>query len=197
MVLPYGSAQHMNSQFAELLREVEEHARQHGEVPNMAREAGQFLNVIAKATGAQHILEVGVGDGYGTLWLAEAAAANDGLMTVLESDVWRVEVLRELLDRSPYGGEKLHLMQGEILELLPVLEGPFDFVMFDGDQTMALHYLRQVVDQITSGGMICCDKAISRAAPLAEYLSYVHDSPGLESVLVPIGEGIEITYKIP
>lgn len=186
----------MDLQLADLLRELETAAQQHGGTPRIAREANQFLNILVKATGAKNLLEVGTTDGYASLWLAEAAEANGGMLTTIESDVWRADMAREVLARSPHTA-RIRLMQGEMLELLPVLEGPFDFVVLDGENPQALHYLRILAEQISSRALICCANAIGKASQLAEYLSYVHERPGLESTLVPIGEGIEITYKVP
>jgi len=186
----------MDPQLTDLLREIENSAQHNGGLPRIAREAGQFLNLLAKAGRARQLLEIGVHDGYATLWLADAAAANDGQVISLESDVLRYELSRELLERSPHLA-RIQLMQGEIAEVLPVVEGPFDFVLLNTDGPSALSYFHIVFEKITSGGLICCDKAISNAAALADYLAYVHERPGLESVLVPVGEGIEMTYKSP
>lgn len=186
----------MNPQLAELIREMEDVSRGNGGIPGAAREAGQFLNLLVKARGAVNVLEVGTHDGYTTLWLAEAAAATGGAVTTVESDVWRLSVAKAYFDRSPYH-DIIRVVQGEVTEVLPVLEGPFDFVLLDADAAQALHYFHILAEKTSSGAFVCCDRAISMAGVLAPYLTYVHERPGLESLLVPIGEGIEMTYKTP
>jgi predicted O-methyltransferase YrrM len=186
----------MDTRLTDLLREIEDKAGKHGNVPRLARETGQFLNILAKATRAQHIIEVGTSHGYMTLWLAEAAAANGGDVTTIEHDLLQLENARKVLARSPHA-ELIHLVQGDALELLPVVEGPFDFVLLDADPTQALHYLHMLSEKLHSGGVVVCEKAISKASVLADYLSYVHSLPGLESTLAPVGDGLEITYKVP
>jgi len=186
----------MDIQLAELLREVENHSTKLGGVPRIERETGQLLNLLVKLTRATRLLEVGTGDGYATLWLAEAAAVTDGRVTTVERDVWQLAQAKQLFARSPYGA-RIRQVQGDPAEILPVLEGPFDFVLLDGAQEQALHYFHILVEKIATGGLICCDKAIARATALAPYLSYVHERPGLESLLVPVGDGIELTYKSP
>jgi predicted O-methyltransferase YrrM len=186
----------MDTQLADLLREIEDTSHQHGEPPRIARESGQFLNILLKAMGARNILEVGTADGYATLWLADAAAANDGLVTTIEHDVWRIEIARGMFERSPHR-DRIKLVQGNALELLSVLEGPFDFVLLDAEKSEALRYFQLLFERVRSGALICCDKALSKASQLADYLTYVHERPGLESVLAPIGEGLELTYKTP
>jgi len=186
----------MSPELANLLRQMEDTSQKNGGVPRIAREAGQFLSLLVKAMQATNILEVGAGDGYATLWLAEGAQVTNGAITSIENDVWQLEVARETIARSPHAS-RITLLCGDALELLPVLEGPFDFVLLDADKTEALSYLHILLEQLRSGAVICCDKAISKAGALASYLTYVHDRPGLDSVLIPIGEGIEVTYKVP
>ncbi len=118
----------MDVQLADLLREIEDSSSHNGGTPRTAREAGQFLNLMVKATRAQRLLEVGTADGYATLWLAEAVAATGGLVTTIEHDVWQIEVARKAFSRSPFA-DRITLMQGDALELLAVVEGPFDFVL--------------------------------------------------------------------
>jgi len=186
----------MESQLIDLLRVLEEDSRRQGGVPRAAREAGQFFNLLVKATRAVNILEVGTNDGYTTLWLAEAAAQTGGKVTTIENDVWQLAIAKKHFLRSPHG-ERIQLVQGDALELLAVLEGPFDFVLLDGEKSQTLHYFHILAEQLSSGAIICCDKAISQASVLTPYLSYVHERPGLDSLLVPIGEGVEVTYKSP
>ena len=186
----------MDPQLTDLLREMESATQQHGGTPRIAREAGLFLNLLVKATCATRLLLVGAANGYTALWLAEAACATGGTLLAIERDVWKVELLKKLFARSPHRN-CIDLLLGDALELLPVAEGPFDFVLLNGEKTQTLHYFHILAEKLKSGALICCAKAMSNAGALTEYLTYVHERPGLESVLVPIGEGIEMTYKSP
>ena len=186
----------MEPQLAELFRIIEDDSRHQGGIPRVAREAGQFLSLLVKISRATNILEVGSNDGYTTLWLAEAAAATEGKVTTIEDNVWQVALAKKNFLRSPHA-DRITLMQGDAVELLAVLEGPFDFVVLNADKAQTLHYFHILAEQLASGAVICCGKAISQATVLTPYLSYVHERPGLESLLVPIGEGIEVTYKVP
>jgi predicted O-methyltransferase YrrM len=186
----------MDTQLVELMREVEETSQERGGVPRLDREAGQFLSMLAKIARAANLLEVGTQDGYTTLWLTDAVAATGGRVTTVERDVWQLANAKKLFARSPHG-ERIQLVQGAPEELLPVLEGPFDFILLDAEPEEALHYFHILIEKIPGGALICCAKAISKAGILAPYLAYVHERSGLESMLAPIGEGIEITYKVP
>lgn len=186
----------MDPRLGDLLREVETASGQFTDTPRLAREMGAFLNILAKALRAGNVLEVGTQGGYTTLWLAEAVAATDGRVTSIEGDVWLAENVKKVLLRSPHV-ERIHFLHGELGDILPMLEGPFDFVILDVEPPQALHYFRILFEQLNSGAVICCNKAIAHAAALVDYLTYVHERPGLLSVLVPIGEGIELTYKVP
>jgi predicted O-methyltransferase YrrM len=186
----------MDPLITDLLRELEDRTRDRGDAPRLARETGLFLNLMVKATRATRVLHVGAGDGYATLWLADAVGSTGGMVTAIEEDLWAFELARATFARSPHGG-RVTLMPGDPAELLAVVEGPFDFVLLDGAKAEALRQLRVVLEQVSSGALICCDKAIRDARLLAEYLAYVHERPGLESLLVPVGDGLEVTYKSP
>lgn len=186
----------MDPRLGDLLREVEGATGQRRGAPRVAREAGQFFNLLVKVTHAANLLEVGAHDGYATLWLAEAAVATGGRVTAVEGDVWQAEIARQVLTRSPHA-ERIDFRHGELADILPLLEGPFDFVLLDIDAPQALRYFHVLFEQITTGGVICCNNAITHAARLVDYLAYVHERPGLQSVLVPVGEGVELTYKVP
>jgi caffeoyl-CoA O-methyltransferase len=186
----------MDPRLGDLLREVESMSGQVHETPRIAREAGQFLNILAKVTRAVNLLEVGTHDAYVTLWLAEAAACTGGQLTTVEGDVWQAEVAKKVIMRSPHA-DRIEFRHGELIDILPMLEGPYDFILLDVEAPQALHYFRILFEQVSSSGVICCNKAIAHAAGLVDYLSYVHERPGLQSVLVPVGEGVELTYKVP
>jgi predicted O-methyltransferase YrrM len=186
----------MDPRLGDLLREVEMGAGHFAETPRVAREAGQFLNMLAKSARARNLLEIGTQAGYATLWLAEAAAATGGRVTSIEGDVWQAENAKHVLERSPHA-ERIQFFHGELTDIAAMLEGPFDFVLLDVDPAAVMPTFRLIIEQVSSGALICCNKAIAHAAALVEYLSYVHERPGLQSVLVPIGEGIELTYRVP
>jgi predicted O-methyltransferase YrrM len=186
----------MDIQLAALFREVELISQRLGGVPRIEREAGQFLNLMIKLAGSNSILEVGTHDGYTTLWLAEAAALTGGAVTTIERDVWQLANAKKLFTRSPQQS-RINILQGDPVEILAVLEGPFDFIVFNANPEHALHYFHILAEQIQSGGIIACMNAIRNASALSAYLTYVHERPGLESLLVPVGEGIELTYKTP
>jgi predicted O-methyltransferase YrrM len=186
----------MDPRLAELLRELDSASQAGSGMPRLARETGQLLNLLARLRGARAILEVGTSNGYTTLWLGDAAAATEGTVTTVEVDVWKVELARVTLARSPHA-DRITLLQGDALELLPVLEGPFDFVVLDANKRQALGYLRTLMEKLPTGAVVCCEEALAGAATLADYLTFVHDCPGFDSLLIPIGEGVEVTYKAP
>ncbi|HEX2948639.1 MAG TPA: class I SAM-dependent methyltransferase [Armatimonadota bacterium] len=186
----------MDPQLADILREIEDASLQHGGMPKIARETGQFLNILIKSTGAKNILQVGAGDGYLALWMSEAVDIHGGKLACVEGDVWRFDLAKEMIDRSPYT-DCVELMQGDPTEILAVIEGPFDFVLLNENKGQTLRYFLLLAEKISSGALVCCYPAMNNATALTDYLDYVHDTMGLESILVPIGDGIEMTYKVP
>ena len=68
-----------------LLQALEEEARRE-EIPIVGPVVGELLYVLARATGAVRILELGTATGYSAIFLAEACSATGGRLTAMEVD---------------------------------------------------------------------------------------------------------------
>jgi predicted O-methyltransferase YrrM len=55
--------------------------------------------------------------------------------------------------------------------------------------------LKLIWDQITPGGLVVSDNALTHGAELAAYSAYVRSHPHMDSLLVPVGNGLELTVK--
>ena len=123
---------------------------------------GKFLMILAQATGARSILEIGSLGGYSTIWLARALPA-DGRLITLEFDPKHAEVTRENIARAGLA-EKVEVRLGKALETLPelALEGlaPFDFIFIDADKANYPGYLEWSVKLSHPGTLIIGDNVV-------------------------------------
>lgn len=111
-------------------------------LPSIAVSAqqGKFLNLLATATGAARVLEIGTLGGYSTIWLARAVGPGGSVVT-LEYEPAHADVARANLDRAGVG-DRAQVMVGPALETLPTLTGePFDLVFIDADKENNVGYL--------------------------------------------------------
>jgi predicted O-methyltransferase YrrM len=127
---------------------------------------GKFLYLLAVASHARRILEIGTLGGYSTIWLARALPANGKLIT-LESDEKHAEVARGNIARAGLAGQ-VELRVGLALDTLPKLEseqrGPFDLIFIDADKAGNAQYLTWALALSRAGTLIVADNVVRGGA---------------------------------
>lgn len=125
---------------------------------NVAPNQGKLLMLLAQMAEARRILEIGTLGGYSTIWLARALPA-DGRLLSLEYDPGHAEVARKNLDRAGVGA-LCEVRVGRALDLLPDVEGPFDFVFIDADKPSNPGYFDWALKLTRPGGVIVIDNVV-------------------------------------
>lgn len=107
-----------------------EHRREHDCTAHPTTD-GSLLGVLARATGAQRILEIGCALGYSTLWLAHGAGPH-GHVEAVDNDPSHVELAQAQLRAAGYA-DRVTLTVSEADARLDELTSPFDLIFSDGD----------------------------------------------------------------
>lgn len=172
-------------------------------------ELGHLLEILARASGSQRILEIGTAIGYGTLCLARGA--QEATVTTIDHDAEILDRARTFLAEGEVL-DRVELVTGEAEDVIPSLPGPFDLVYLDGDKASYRRCLDLSLQKLRVGGLMVVDNLLWRgeiADPPAEGLSenarhvetfnvYFMIHPQLRSVVVPLGDGVGIaTKKVP
>jgi predicted O-methyltransferase YrrM len=159
-------------------------------------DTGRLLNMLIKAAKARSILELGTSYGYSTLWLADAAADTDGQVVSLELADYKAAHAREALGRA-HLAERVDILVGSVLDTLPRLKGPFDFVLIDVWKDLYVPCLELVYPKLSPGAFVVADNMIYPQATQTEAASYRRRVRELEfdSVLLPVGSGIELSRR--
>lgn len=148
---------------------------------------GKFLSLLAAATGARRILEIGTLGGFSTIWLARGAGP-DGRVTTLEYEPKHAEVARANIDRAGVG-DRVEVVVGAALDTLPsVTGGPFDLVFIDADKENNPGYLEWAVKLTRPGSVIVVDNVIREGAIL---------SPGEDAMLLGTRKVLELMGAHP
>jgi predicted O-methyltransferase YrrM len=158
-------------------------------------EAGALLNLLAKGIGARRILELGTSYGYSTLWFAEAARATGGVVVTIELDPAKQDFSRAMLERAGLL-DVVDFQAGDALEVLPRLDGPFDFVLLDLWKDLYIPCLDLFLSKLAPGALIAADNMIEPASSRANAAAYrraVRAKPNVTSLLLPVGQGIELS----
>jgi predicted O-methyltransferase YrrM len=164
---------------------------------SVGREAGMLLYLLATGGRARRILELGTSYGYSTVWLGAAARTTGGKVLSLELKDFKIEHARQALTRAGLS-TRVEFHAGDCLESLRKLPGPFDFVLLDVWKDLYLPCFDLVHPKLAPGGVICADNMImpESARPHADaYRRRVREAGDMDSVLVEVGNGIEISRK--
>ena len=156
---------------------------------------GTIMNLLVREAQARTILEVGTSYGYSTLWLAEAARATQGKLMSLDLNAEKQAYARAMLQKA--GLESYADFRcGDAIELIEKLDGGIDFVLIDLWKDLYIPCFDVVLPKLAPGGIIVADNMIvpqdNQAAALA-YRAHVRSHPGIDSVLLPVGHGIEVS----
>ena len=153
----------------------------------VSAQQGKFLSLLAAATGARRILEIGTLGGFSTIWLARGAGP-DGRVTTLEYEPTHAEVARANIDRAGLA-DRVEVVVGAALDTLPsVTGGPFDLVFIDADKENNPGYLEWAVKLTRPGSVIVVDNVIREGAIL---------SPGKDAVLQGARKVLELMGEHP
>jgi predicted O-methyltransferase YrrM len=124
--------------------------------------------LLARATGARRILEIGTLGGYSTIWLARGLAP-DGRLITIEANPDCAEVARANLARAGIEAQ-VDVRMGRAQDVLPGLaaEAPFDLIFIDADKPGTPGYFQWAVKLARRGSLILVDNVVREGAILEE-----------------------------
>jgi len=140
---------------------------------------GKLLHLLARASGARRILEIGTLGAYSTIWLARALEPGGRLIT-LEIDPHHGEVARRNLERAKLA-DRVEIRIGRASDLLDAMYGvvePFDFVFIDADKSSTPDYYQWSLKMTRPGGVIIVDNVV-RNGKVADASSDDEDIKGI------------------
>lgn len=162
---------------------------------NITPDTGPFLAILIKATKAKAVLEIGTSNGYSTIWLADAVRTTGGHVTTIEMDPWKAEQARLNFQKASVDVVITQIVTPAEAYLPACSPASLDFIFLDSDRSQYTGWLNQLLSLLRPGGLLVVDNAVSHEAELAEFTSLVHQIPGLDSSLVPVGNGELLLWK--
>ncbi len=159
---------------------------------SIPRDTGEFLSVFTRALGARTIVEIGTSVGYSTIWLGMTAKSTGGKVYSYEIDKERITKAQQNLEEAGLSNvvEVIHGGPDDV-----TFPKNIDVVFFDQEKEDYLRHFDKIFPNVRDGGVIIADNIISHFEELRLYIDHVRDHPECNSVLVPVGKGLEITYK--
>ena len=194
---------------SEILEEIEQEALRDS-VPIIRKEMQSFLKVLLVIKRPTRILEVGTAVGFSALLMSEYAP-EECTITTIENYEKRIPIARENFKRA--GKEqKITLIEGDAMEVLTELSGPYDFIFMDAAKGQYIAYLPEVLRILEPDGVLVSDNVLqdgniieSRFAVerrdrtihsiMREYLYTLKHHPDLETSIIPLGDGTAVSVK--
>ena len=165
---------------------------------------GRFLSLLSKMVQPRTILEIGTYTGYATLCLAEGLHP-EGVLHTIDIKEELTDLQREFFDRSGYGSQIVQHL-GKAADIIPALDTTFDLVFIDADKQNYAHYFDLVIEKMNRGGIILSDNVLwsgkvveevkhndKHTQALMAYNQKIKDDPRVETVLLPICDGITLS----
>jgi predicted O-methyltransferase YrrM len=179
-----------------ILDVLEEMCRdKYSEMLSVPPEDGRVLRLLAEATGARHIVEVGTSNGYASIWFCLALRTTGGKLTTFEIDATRASLARENFKRA--GVDKLvTLIEGDAHKKVTMLKEPIDIVFIDADKSGYLDYLNKLLPLVRPGGVILAHNTTDVGSQMQDYLEAITTNPELETIFLhKQTTGIGVTLK--
>jgi len=161
----------------------------------VGEEVGQFLNTLIKGGQSKTILEVGTSYGYSTVWLAEAAKKTGGKVITLEIDPKKSAYAKEQLQEAGIG-DFVDFRVGDALDLIDASDDTFDFVLIDIWKEFYVPCFHKVIPKLNGEAFVVADNIIfppQHEKEAAAYRESVQKSNLFDSILLPIGSGLEVS----
>ena len=165
---------------------------------------GRILSMLSKLIHPKNILEIGTYTGYSALCLAEGMK-EDGELHTIDINEELHDFQRKYFDASPYG-KQIFQHTGNALEIIPRLDKTFDLVFIDADKSNYPKYLKIILPKLKQGSVILSDNVLwygKVAEPIAthdldtkvidSYNKLLNEHPKLETVLLPIRDGLTVS----
>lgn len=191
-----------------LLLELESYGEEYN-IPIIHPEVKQLLRVIIKSNDIKSMLEVGTAIGYSAIVFSKAM--EKGKVTTIENNSDMVAIAKKNIFKAQLQ-EEINIKFGDANKIIYDLEDTYDCIFLDGAKGHYIHLLDQclhilkpkgllISDNVLFRGMIATDELVKRrkitiVKRMRNYLDTISNHPDLMTSVIPIGDGLAISYKL-
>lgn len=165
---------------------------------------GRVLSMLSKLLNPKNVLEIGTYTGYSALCLAEGIQPKGQLHTI-DTNEELYDLQRRYFDKSGFGNQIIQYT-GNAINIIPKIDKTFDLVFIDADKQNYPNYLEIILPKLKSGSVILSDNVLwtgkvieelqkgdKDTEALLKYNKMINEHSQLETVLLPIRDGLTIT----
>ena len=168
---------------------------------------GRILSMISKIINPKDILEIGTYTGYSAICIAEGIS-NEATIDTIDKNEELEDIQNKYFKKSGFRDQiKQHI--GNAVEIIPTLDKKFDLVFIDADKSNYCNYFNLVIGKMKKGGIILSDNVLwsgkvvekldkkdTDTKALLEYNRLLNSDPRVETVLLPIRDGLSISRVV-
>lgn len=166
---------------------------------------GALLRHIVLMLQPQRILEIGTFSGYSTIWMA-GALPEGGRIDTLEINDEMEPLIREGFARACVT-DRVRLVIGDALDILPLIDETYDLVYIDGNKREYVAYYQSVIDLVRPGGWILADNVLwdgqvavgdprsQQTRSIQAFNDLVAGDERVENFILPLRDGLNIIRK--
>jgi len=165
---------------------------------------GRVLSMLSKLIQPKYILEIGTYTGYSALCLAEGMQ-EDGELHTIDINEELLDFQRKYFEESAFKNQIVQHL-GNALEIIPEIDKTFDLVFIDADKSNYPNYLEIILPKLKKGSVILSDNVLWSGKvvenvkkddidtqALLKYNQALNTHPRLETVLLPIRDGLTLS----
>ncbi len=187
----------------EHVEEAGRHGVELGATP-VGNGVGATLQLLAAATGAKAVMEIGTGAGASGLWLL-GGMPDDGILTTIDLETEHQRAARDAFASAGFAHQRTRVIAGRALEVLPrMTDGAYDLVVVDADRESYPDYVEQAARLLRRGGTLALTWSDREADPanrdaetrtLREVGRGLRERDDFVTALLPVGEGLLVAVK--
>lgn len=168
---------------------------------------GAVLQLLAAATRATAVVEIGTGAGVSGLWLLRGMAP-DGVLTTIDTEAEHQRAAKEAFTEAGIRPTRARTITGRALDVLPRLtDGAYDLVLADGDPLELPQHVEQALRLLRPGGVLAVAHALVHdrlpdparrdeiTTTLREVARTLRDDDRLVPALLPSGDGLLLATR--
>ena len=181
-------------------------------VPIIRPETASVLQTMIAALRPMRILEVGTAVGYSALLMAQVMPEG-ARITTIEKYKLRADEAREHFETAGLAG-RITLIEGDAGEVLKTISETFDLIFMDAAKGQYIQWLPRILRVLAPGGVLFSDNvlqdgdiiesrfAVERRnrtihARMREYLFALTHSEELKTCVIPVGDGVAVSVRLP
>ena len=155
-------------------------------------------------------MEVGAAVGFSSILMSEYMPEG-GHITTIENYDKRIPIARANFKRAGKE-EQIDLIEGDALEVMHGLEGPYDLIFVDAAKGQYIHYLPEVMRLLGTDGVLVSDNVLQEGdiiesrfaverrnrtihSRMREYLYELKHHDQLQTSIIPLGDGVALSVK--